>query len=165
MTGAVFPSGYQSHAATETCPGHSTILTGVRPARSGIIANDWFDPSLTRANKQVYCAEDVTDPASTARNPVVSARHLKVPTLGEFMKSADPDTRNVAVSAKDRAVMMMGGHKTDAAWWWKGGASAPDPDQGSALDPPRATALGTGFLGVGGPCEQASMWAATHTYR
>ncbi|MGE3693176.1 MAG: alkaline phosphatase family protein, partial [Novosphingobium sp.] len=31
--GAVFPSGVQSHAATETCPGHSTLLTGARPAR------------------------------------------------------------------------------------------------------------------------------------
>ncbi len=39
-SGAVFPSGYQSHSATETCPGHSTILTGARPARTGIIAND-----------------------------------------------------------------------------------------------------------------------------
>jgi predicted AlkP superfamily pyrophosphatase or phosphodiesterase len=37
--GAVFPRGYQSHAATETCPGHSTILTGSRPSRTGIIAN------------------------------------------------------------------------------------------------------------------------------
>jgi predicted AlkP superfamily pyrophosphatase or phosphodiesterase len=34
--GVVFPSGYQSHAATETCPGHSTILTGSRPARTGV---------------------------------------------------------------------------------------------------------------------------------
>lgn len=37
--GTVFRNGYQSHAATETCPGHSTILTGDRPARTGIIAN------------------------------------------------------------------------------------------------------------------------------
>ena len=46
--GVVFPSGYQSHAATETCPGHSTILTGDRPARTGIIANDWFDQGAAR---------------------------------------------------------------------------------------------------------------------
>ena len=38
------------------------------------------------------------------------------------MKLANPAARNVAVSAKDRAVMMMGGHKIDAAYWWKGGA-------------------------------------------
>ena len=31
--GVVFPSGYQAHAATETCPGHSTILTGSHPGR------------------------------------------------------------------------------------------------------------------------------------
>src|SRR3954454_22864589 len=40
--GVVFPAGYQSHNLTETCPGHSTILTGFRPARTGIISNDWF---------------------------------------------------------------------------------------------------------------------------
>ena len=60
----------------------------------------------------VYCAEDERDPASTSRDPVVSAVHLKVPTLGEFMKAANPASRNVAVSAKDRAVMMMGGTST-----------------------------------------------------
>src|SRR6266576_4229270 len=42
-SGTVFRNGYQSHAATETCPGHSTILTGDHPARTGIIANDWGD--------------------------------------------------------------------------------------------------------------------------
>jgi predicted AlkP superfamily pyrophosphatase or phosphodiesterase len=124
QNGAVFPSGYQSHAATETCPGHSTILTGVHPARSGIIANTWFNPAIARADKRVYCAEDETDPASTSRNPVVSARHLRVPTLGEMMKAANPLSRNVAVSAKDRAVVMMGGHQIDEAYWWKDGAFA-----------------------------------------
>ena len=51
--GAVFPSGYQSHAATETCPGHSTIMTGARPARTGIVANNWYDLSLGREKKSV----------------------------------------------------------------------------------------------------------------
>ena len=120
--GAVFPSGFQSHSATETCPGHSTLLTGVRPTRNGIVANSWFEPDGPRGDKPIYCAEDASDPASSARNPVVSAVNLKVPTLGELMKRADPATRNVAVSAKDRAVVMMGGHKIDAAWWWKNGA-------------------------------------------
>jgi len=124
-SGAVFPSAYQSHASTETCPGHSTILTGVHPARSGIIANNWFDPALVaRPDRRIYCAEDERDPASTARQPVVSAVHLKVPTLGEYMKAADPRSRNVAVSAKDRAVVMMGGHAIDEGYWFLGGAFA-----------------------------------------
>ena len=33
--GTVYPHAYQGHAATETCPGHSTILTGAYPARGG----------------------------------------------------------------------------------------------------------------------------------
>src|SRR4051794_17380914 len=40
-SGAAFRNGYQSHAATETCPGHSTILTGAHPSRTGIIGNIW----------------------------------------------------------------------------------------------------------------------------
>ena len=119
MTGAVFPSAYQSHAATETCPGHSTILTGVHPARSGIIANNWYDLSIARADKRVYCAEEEGDPNSSSSLPVVSAHHLRVPTLGERMKQAFPGSRNVAVSAKDRAVMMMGGQTIDEAYWWQ----------------------------------------------
>lgn len=115
--GAVFPSAFQSHAATETCPGHATILTGAHPSRTGIVANNWFAPGIARADKRVYCAEDESDPASTSRDPVVSAVHLKVPTLGEFMKRADARSRNVAVSAKDRSVMMMGGHAIDAGYW------------------------------------------------
>jgi len=118
--GAVFPSGYQSHAATETCPGHSTILTGMRPAHTGIVANNWVDPAAPRADKIVYCAEDERVPGSTHDTYTVSDRHLLVPTLGEMMKAADPATRVVSVAGKDRAAVMMGGHKVDELWWWDG---------------------------------------------
>ena len=120
--GGVFPSGYQSHAATETCPGHSTILTGFRPEHTGIIANNWTDLSVARADKQVYCAEDETVPGSTSSNYTVSDKHLLVPTLGERMKAAIPATRVVSVAGKDRAAVMMGGHNVDELWWWNGKA-------------------------------------------
>src|SRR5256885_4914529 len=42
--GAVFRNGYQSHAAAETCPGPSTILTRGHPARTRVIRNTWVDP-------------------------------------------------------------------------------------------------------------------------
>src|SRR5580658_9716404 len=71
--GAVFPSGYQSHAATETCPGHSTILTGAHPARTGIIANEWIDQGIERSDKQVYCAEDPQVVGSSSAHYSVSA--------------------------------------------------------------------------------------------
>lgn len=120
LNGAVFPSGYQSHAATETCPGHSTILTGYRPAHTGIVANTWIDESAPRADKAVYCAEDERVPGSTHDTYTASDLHLKVPTLGERMKAADPDSRVVSVAGKDRAAIMMGGHKVDELWFWDG---------------------------------------------
>lgn len=122
LSGAVFPSGYQGHAATETCPGHSTILTGARPARTGIIANDWTDFSAPREDKTIYCAEDESVPGSSSSKYTVSDKHLKVPTLGEWMKAADPQSRVVSVAGKDRAAVMMGGHKVDELWWWDGKA-------------------------------------------
>ncbi|MDF8334161.1 alkaline phosphatase family protein [Novosphingobium cyanobacteriorum] len=119
-TGGVFPSGYQSHAATETCPGHSTILTGMRPAHTGIIANTWIDQSVARGKKAVYCAEDETQAAADPKDYVASVAHLLVPTLGERMKQRWPASRNVAVSGKDRGALMMGGHTIDQVYWWKG---------------------------------------------
>jgi predicted AlkP superfamily pyrophosphatase or phosphodiesterase len=118
--GVVFPSGYQSHNMTETCPGHSTILTGDHPARTGIISNDWYDQSLARTDKQVYCSEDPTVPGSSSDHYTVSTHFLKVPTLGDRMKQADPRSRSVAVAGKDRAAIMMGGYDTDQRWYWTG---------------------------------------------
>ena len=91
LKGAVFPNGYQSHAATETCPGHSTILTGFRPEHTGIIANNWIDQRVSREDKSIYCAEDETVPGSSTQHYTVSDRHLRVPTLGERMKAANPE--------------------------------------------------------------------------
>ena len=160
MGGAVFPSGYQSHAATETCPGHSTLLTGDHPARTGIIANSWYEPGGPRGAKSIYCAEDDRNPASSPKNPVVSAYHLKVPTLGEYMKAADPRSRNVAVSAKDRAVMMMGGHTIDAAYWWKGAGFVTLAGRDLAPAAQTQNSAITAALKSGAPALAAPAWCA-----
>src|SRR5690606_9517711 len=34
--GLVYANGWQSHSGTETCPGHSTLLTGKHPSKTGI---------------------------------------------------------------------------------------------------------------------------------
>ena len=84
--GIVFPSGYQSHAATETCPGHSTILTGARPARTGIIGNNWFDLGAEREDKYIYCSEDERIEGSSSDNYTVSPYHLRVPAFGDYLR-------------------------------------------------------------------------------
>jgi arylsulfatase A-like enzyme len=124
--GTVFHNGYQSHAATETCPGHSTILTGDHPARTGIIANIWIDQSVERSDKSVYCAEHEHEPGTSSIAYSVSPLHLMVPTLGELLKDARPASRSVAVAGKDRAAVMMTGHRVDQRWYWNGKTFATD---------------------------------------
>ncbi len=127
-TGVVFPSGYQSHAASETCPGHSTILTGSRPSRTGIIANSWSDPNLPRKNKDgendygIYCAEDPNLPGTYSGKYITSPQFLKVPTLGDRIHASQPQSQVVAISGKDRGAIMMGGRNADlTAYWGKEG--------------------------------------------
>jgi predicted AlkP superfamily pyrophosphatase or phosphodiesterase len=107
-------TGYQSHAATETCPGHSTILTGRHPSATGIVANNWFD---VKTGSSLYCVgvRGTADP--DARGP----QNLKVDTYGDWLKRASPANRVFAVSGKDRAAIMMGGHHADAVYWWNDG--------------------------------------------
>ncbi len=164
MTGAVYPSAYQAHAATETCPGHSTILTGVHPARSGIIANTWYDLSIARDDKKIYCAENEKDPNSASATPEVSAIHLRVPTLGERMKARWPASRNVAVSGKDRAVMMMGGHDIDEAYWWgsRGFGSLNGRTLAEAAQQENIGILAT--LRSGAPAMAAPAWCAPRAH-
>lgn len=125
-SGTVFRNGYQGHAATETCPGHSTILTGSRPSRTGIIANSWVDQSLSRSDKTVYCAEDVRAPGSSSSSYTVSPIHLKVPTLGELMKPVWGASRTVAIAGKDRSAVMLSGQRPDQRWFWNGKAFVTD---------------------------------------
>lgn len=118
--GTLFPNGYQSHAATETCPGHSTLLTGRHPAATGIIANAWIDQGATRVDKNIYCSEDERAPNTSFTNYKVSPEHLRVSTLGDRLKVANPASRNYAIAGKDRAAVMMGGRRADGRWYWDG---------------------------------------------
>ena len=125
-SGTVFRNGYQSHATTETCLGHSTILTGDRPSRTGIIGNVWFDAKAPRTDKTVYCAEDERIAGTNSTKYKVSPAHLRVPTLGDLLKQRSPASQNVEVAGKDRSAVMMGGHAADQRWYFDGKQFATD---------------------------------------
>jgi predicted AlkP superfamily pyrophosphatase or phosphodiesterase len=113
--GAVFPNGYQSHAATETCPGHSTLLTGRHPSATGIIGNGWIDRVT---GKSVYCVEDGSVIVPGRPTKPLGPAHLRVSTLGEWLRARDPASRTVAVSGKDRGAITMAGQDPTAVFWW-----------------------------------------------
>lgn len=112
--GIAYPTGYQSHASTETCPGHSTILTGRHPSGTGIVSNAWYDRS---SGQMVYCVAVPNQPDPNARGP----QNMRVTTLGDWIKGAEPGARSFAVSGKDRAAITMGGKHADGVWWWTDG--------------------------------------------
>lgn len=112
--GVAFSAGYQSHAATETCPGHSTILTGRHPAATGIVANNWFD---VKKGSSIYCVSVSGTADPTARGP----QNLRVDTFGDWLKAAQPGARVFSISGKDRAAIMLGGHHADSVIWWRDG--------------------------------------------
>lgn len=123
--GIAYPNGYQSHAATETCPGHSTILTGRHAAGTGIVANSWFD---RKAGTNTYCVS-VPGGDSKARGH----QNMRVTTLGDWIKAADPGARSYAVAGKDRAAITMAGKHADGVYWWSDGTGfTTSPDAGPA---------------------------------
>ena len=119
--GVVYPNGYQSHAATETCPGHSTIMTGVRPNKSGIPSNTWLDRAT---GKDVYCLaapQNTLADGGPGENGKVGPDALRATTLGDWLKASAAESRVFAVSGKDRGAINLAGHHGDGVFWFHEG--------------------------------------------
>lgn len=95
--------------ATLTAPGHALLGTGEPPARSGIIANEWWDRAT---EKQVKSIDD---------GGSKSAVRLRVPALGDAMvaanaKRAQPG-KAFGISLKDRAAILPVGRGGTSIWY------------------------------------------------
>ena len=115
--GMVSINGYQTHGVTVTCAGHSTVLTGAHPARSGIPANDWID---TTTGKTTYCLaapQNTLAHGKNTDNGPVGPEQLSASTLGDWLKAVSPESRVYGVSGKDRGAINLAGHKADGAFW------------------------------------------------
>ena len=118
--GAVFQNAYQEHAFTETCPGHSTLLSGRHPNSTGIGNNEWVDSST---GKLIYCVEDPNvqtfgTPSGTAGSSDI---HFRGTTFGTWLKHQRPGSRVFAVAVKDRSAIMMAGPNADGVYWFQEG--------------------------------------------
>ncbi len=114
--GAVFSNARYRHAATETGPGHSVILTGRHPSHTGIVANSWYDRFLQRS---INVVEDTSHSPVGGQGKSVSPANLIGPTLGDLLKKQTPKSKVVAVSLKDRSAILLAGHRGDAAYWYE----------------------------------------------
>src|SRR5256885_3496721 len=106
--GAVFTDGYQDHAVTETAPGHSTILSGLWPAHTGIIRNS-------------EGVQDSLAPLLGTSGPGASPRRFRGTTLVDWLKAVDPTTRALSVSRKDRGAILPIGRGQEQVYWYQSG--------------------------------------------
>ncbi|HZN98147.1 MAG TPA: alkaline phosphatase family protein [Gemmatimonadales bacterium] len=103
--GALFTNGYQDHAITETAPGHASTMSGRFPRSTGIARN------LEGVN-------DSTPLVANAAGLGASPARFRGTTLTDWLTSADPKTRALSVSFKDRgAILMIGRSKQDVYWY------------------------------------------------
>lgn len=107
--GAWFADAHYGHAFTVTAAGHATMLTGAYPHRTGIIANEWRD-AMTGAPE--YCTGDISASYighKTQPLDGTSPRNLKVETVGDVLRRADPRAKVIGISGKDRGAILPAG--------------------------------------------------------
>ena len=105
--GTVFTSALHDYVPTETGPGHATISTGRPPSVHGIISNDFYDRK-TGSVLPMYA-----DPKRG-----VGPFRLRARTLADAVRAANPASKVVSVSLKERAVVFLAGQKPTAAVWY-----------------------------------------------
>lgn len=118
--GAYFANARYEHFPLFTGPGHAILLTGSHPYKTGIIANDWWDPV---ERKPVYCVDDarfqVVGAAAGSRATPMGPQNLRSSTVGDELELATAGRAKVVTLAlKDRAAILMGGHAQDLSIWF-----------------------------------------------
>ena len=104
---AFFLDGYQDHAITETAPGHSATMSGRFPVHTGIAMNSQGVNGIPSA---AIIGGATEPPAAPVR--------FRGTTLTDWLKAANPATRFLSVSRKDRgAILPIGRSKGDVYWW------------------------------------------------
>lgn len=117
--GAWYSDAHYGYAFTVTGAGHATVLTGAYPHRSGIIANEWRD---AQTGALEYCTGDIS--ASYIGNTTktldgTSPKNLRVESVGDVLKRAEPRAKVIAISGKDRGSILPAG-KTGIAYMYMG---------------------------------------------
>jgi Type I phosphodiesterase / nucleotide pyrophosphatase len=114
--GAWFSNCHHAHAFTFTAPGHAVLLTGAYPCTNGMVENEWYDRT---SRKTQYCVSDPSvDVIGVASDESMSPRSLLVDTVGDALKLATGGKAKViGVAIKDRAAILLSGHRADAAYW------------------------------------------------
>ncbi|MDB4882993.1 MAG: putative phosphatase [Gemmatimonadetes bacterium] len=103
--GAFFTNAFQDHGVTETAPGHSVTMSGRFPRSTGILRN-------------AAGVEDPQAPLLTSRDPGASPFRFRGSTLIDWMRLADPRSRALSISRKDRGAILPLGRAKQSVFWY-----------------------------------------------
>ena len=104
--GAWFTNAHHDHAITETAPGHATLLSGRFPRSTGIMMN--------RIGVEDASAPLIAGGVGAGASP----QRFHGTTLVDWIRTADPQSRALSVSSKDRAAILpVGKSKSDVYWY------------------------------------------------
>ncbi len=113
--GREYPNCYYDHANNMTCPGHSIIMSGCYPAKTGIVSNDFYDRKL---EKHCYCVQGIKDENGIKAEDMRSAELMIKGTLGDFLQNYSPKSLVMSIGLKDRAGILMAGHLAKTVLWY-----------------------------------------------
>jgi predicted AlkP superfamily pyrophosphatase or phosphodiesterase len=104
------------HATTDTAPGHAALFTGATPRDSGIFGNEVIEEAT---GKRVSILRDPEAPlrfGGTGHGS--SLARLRVDTVADRLRAADPQAVIVSLSLKDRGALFGAGRSPDLALWY-----------------------------------------------
>ena len=118
--GAWFPDCRYQHHRTVTAAGHAILGTGAQPYLSGMVGNSWWDRASGRS---IYCCDDpkarVVGAAAGSIEKPMSPANLLVTTFADELELATGGrAKTVGVAMKDRAAILMIGHRADTCIWF-----------------------------------------------
>jgi len=113
--GADFLNANYAHMPTETCLGHSIVLSGRNPAHTGIVANEWYDRDH---RKLTYCVADADSSLLGDSGPGVSPNNFIGENFSDWLQTSYPGARVFSLSLKDRAAITLGGHHPQGVFWF-----------------------------------------------
>jgi predicted AlkP superfamily pyrophosphatase or phosphodiesterase len=117
--GAIYERAFYPYLNTVTCAGHATIGTGALPYRHGVIMNEWYRRDAKRRMACTIDPQVASVPYPASEEPVGHGPdRLRVPSLGDRLRTVSPSSRVVALSMKPRSAVMLAGHGATAVTWF-----------------------------------------------
>jgi len=121
MNGAFFTNANYDYIPTVTAAGHAAVHTGSIPAMNGVNGNIIIDPET---GKSVAFVADpsthvVNGEGVNLKSTSASPRNMMGTTIGDQLRLANNfQSKVIALSQKDRAAILPGGHKPNGAFWY-----------------------------------------------